>query len=106
MWISGSTPEESDRLFYGENRRTFLLYLWGKALAEQDGRQMTRAELDQALEYYQLIHEKSQEAVLAQGLMEAVRQPFYLQYGIGALRRYFRSLVRISATDVPPQRVA
>lgn len=102
----GATPQESDRLFFQDNRRTFLLYLWGKALAEQDGRQMTQAELDQALEYYHLIHEKSKEEVLAQGLMEAVCQPFYLQYGIGALRRYFRSLVRISATDVPPQRVA
>ena len=67
---------------------------------------MTQAELDQALEYYQLIHEKSKEAVLSQDLMEEVCQPFYLQYGIGALRRYFKSLVLIFATDVPPQRVA
>lgn len=102
----GATPEESDRLFYQDNRRTFLIYLWGKALAEQDRREMTQAELDQALEYYQLIHEKSKEAVLSQDLMEEVCQPFYLQYGIGALRRYFKSLVLISATDVPPQRVA
>lgn len=102
----GSTPEESDRLFFQDNRRTFLLYLWGKALADQDGHQMTQAELDQVLEYYQLIHEKSKEEVLAQGLMEEACQPFYLQYGIGALRRYFKSLVLISATDVPPQRVA
>ena len=67
---------------------------------------MTQAELDQVLEYYQLIHEKDKEQVLSQGLMEEACQPFYLQYGIGALRRYFKSLVRISATDVPPQRVA
>lgn len=102
----GSTPEESDRLFYQDNRRTFLIYLWGKALAEQDGRQMIQAELDQAWEYYQLIHETGQEEPIPQERMDEVCQPFYLQYGIGALRRYFKSLVRISATDVPPQRVA
>lgn len=102
----GSTPEESDRLFFQDNRRTFLIYLWGKALADQDGHQMTQTQLDQVLEYYQLIHGKSKEEVLAQGLMEEACQPFYLQYGIGALRRYFKSLVVISATDVPPQRVA
>lgn len=102
----GSTPQESDRLFFQDNRRTFLIYLWGKALADQDGHQLTQTELDQVLEYYQLIHGKSKEEVLAKGLMEEACQPFYLQYGIGALRRYFKSLVVISATDVPPQRVA
>ena len=50
--------------------------------------------------------EKSKDEILSQGLLEEACQSFYLQYGIGALRRYFKSLVLISATDVSPQRIA
>jgi FKBP-type peptidyl-prolyl cis-trans isomerase (trigger factor) len=61
----GKTPEECDRMFFEENKRSFTIYLWGKALAERNKRQMTDAERKQVLEYYSLIHGKNEDAIAA-----------------------------------------
>jgi hypothetical protein len=97
------TPEECDLMFFEENKRSFMIYLWGKTLAERNKRQMTDAERKQALEYYSLIHGKNEVEIAAEGLMDEAVQPFYLQYGIGELKKYFKSLVRFSAIGIEPQ---
>ena len=99
----GETPEDSDRRFFSDNRRAFLIGLWGKALAERDGRTMTEAEQAQMLGYYQAIYGKSKKDVLAEGLMEEVSRPFYIQYGIREVLNYYKSLVRFSAEGIEPQ---
>lgn len=99
----GRTPEEADRLFFADNRQTFQIYVWGRELARQNGRQMTAAERQQMLGNYMLMHETTEAAIQAQGLQEAVEQPFYIQYGIGRLKQYYLSLVRFSAAGIPSQ---
>lgn len=32
-YADGKTPEECERMFYEENKRTFLIYVWGRTLA-------------------------------------------------------------------------
>ena len=64
---------------------------------------MTEAEQAQMLEYYQAIYGKSKKDVLAEGLMEEVSRPFYIQYGIREVLNYYKSLVRFSAEGIEPQ---
>jgi len=97
------TLEECDRIFFEENKRTFMIYLWGKALAEQNGRQMTDTEHKQVLEYYSLIHGRTEEEIVADGLMEEAARPFYIQYGIGEVKKYYKSLVSFSASGIRAQ---
>ncbi len=99
----GSSPEEADRRFFEDNKLTFKIYIWGKALAQQNNRQMTEEEQQQMLENYAMIHEKTADEIAAEGLQDAVDQPFYIQYGIGQLKRYFMSLVSFSAVGIPAQ---
>lgn len=99
----GKTPDECDRMFFEENKRTFMLYLWGKALAERNKRQMTDAERKQVLEYYSLIHGKNEDEIAAEGRMDEAAQPFYLQYGIGEVKKHYKSLVRFMAIGIEPQ---
>ena len=64
---------------------------------------MTEAEQAQMLGYYQAIYGKSKKDVLAEGLMEEVSRPFYIQYGIREVLNYYKSLVRFSAEGIEPQ---
>lgn len=97
------TPEEADRMFAADNRRTFTLCLWGRALAERDGRTPDEAERKQAFEYYCLIYETNEDELIRHGLADEALQPFYIQYGIGVLRRYYQSLVCFSAGGIESQ---
>lgn len=88
----GDTPEACDRMFLADNRRSFLISLWGTALAEQDGRSPTSQEQARLQDSYRMIH-GPQAKPSAQDLL----RPFFIQYAIARLRSYYLSLVRISA---------
>lgn len=97
------TSEECDRLFFQDNKRNFAICLWGKALAEQDGVVPSEEEYRQALSYYCLAFDTTEEQVEQEGLKEEVLRSFYLQYGIGQLKKRYQSLVRFQAEGIPPQ---
>ena len=99
----GATPEECDRMFFADNRRAFLLYLWGRALAQRDGREPDGEERSQALENFSAIYGMEQEEICRAGLLDEAMQPFYIQYAIGKVRDYYLSQVRFSARDIAPQ---
>ena len=94
------TLEECKQLFYEDNRESFLLYVWGRTLAWENGREPNEEEYAQALNYYTLIYEKTEDEIKSEGLMDDMLQPFYLQYGIGQLKEYYRSLVRFAADGI------
>ena len=100
-----ATPEECDRLFFADNRRTFIVCLYGRALAERDGRRPSEDERRSALEYYGLIYDMDPEEIAAAGLEDEALQSFYIQYGIGAVRAYYYSLVRFSAEGISAQAI-
>ncbi len=97
------TLEKCYQQFYADNKRSFLLYLLGKAMAEQDHATPTETEYRQALESYCLIFEKTEEQVEQEGLQEEALRSFYIQYGIGRIRDYFKSVVRFSAVGISSQ---
>lgn len=97
------TPEECRRQFYEDNKRSFCVYLLGKAMAEQDHAAPTEAEYRQALEYYCLIFEKTEEQVEQEGLKDEVLRSYYLQYGIHRLWDYYKSIVCFSADGISSQ---
>ena len=95
-----ATPQEGDRLLFEDNRRTFVIYLYGLALAARDGRVPSEAEREEALEHYGLIYDVDPGEIASAGLEEEAMQPFYLQYGISAVREYFLSRVSFSAVGI------
>jgi hypothetical protein len=99
----GKSAEECDRIFFEENKSTFMIYLWGKKLAEQNKRQITDVEHEEMLEYYNLIHGKNEAEIIEQGLMDEAVQPFYIKYGIGEVKKYYKSLVRFFAIGIQSQ---
>ena len=60
-------------------------------------------EYRQALSYYCLAFDTTEEQVEQEGLKEEVLRSFYLQYGIGQLKKRYQSLVRFQAEGIPPQ---
>lgn len=97
------TLEECYRQFYEDNKRTFSMYLWGKALAGQEHATPTESEYRQALTYYCLVFNKTEEQVEQEGLREEMLRSFYLQYGINRLKDYYKSMVSFSAAGIPLQ---
>lgn len=97
------TLEECYQQFREDNEKTFSLYLWGRALAEQNRVDPTEAEYKQALEYYCLAFDKTEGQVSQEGLAEEVLRSFYLQYGLSRLQDYYRSIVAFSAVGIPSQ---
>ena len=97
------TLEESYRRFDADNRRNFVTYLWGKALAEQAHAAPTEEERSQAMMFYCLAFDTTEEDVKRQGLQEESIRSFYRQYGIGYLREYYKSLVNFLADGIPAQ---
>lgn len=95
--------EDCYRQFQEDNRRTFSMYLWGKTLAEQNHVAPTAAQYRQALEYYCLAFNRTEEQVSREGLVEEALRSFYLQYGISRLRDYYKSIVTFSAVGIPSQ---
>lgn len=98
----GDTPEEADRLFFADNRRSFVTYLCGLEYAARDGREPNEEERSQALWYYGLIYGKSEDEIVNGGLLDEALQSFYIQYAIGKIRAYYKSLVRFYAEGVEP----
>lgn len=90
------TREEAYQQFYEENKRTCSVVILGKALAEHDGTEPTEEEYGQFKEYFCLIFNKTDEQIEQEGLREDVLQSYWLQYGIGKLRTYYRSLVQFT----------
>ena len=101
-YADGKTPEECERMFYEENKRTFLIYVWGRTLAADRQVPVSEEAYRQALEYFCLLHDKTEQQVEEEGLQDDVLTSFYLQYGIGEVRNYYYSIVRFSAEDVAP----
>ena len=99
------TPEECDRLFYEDNRRNFTIYLYGLALAEENGRVPSEAERMSAMQYYGIIYDLDAADISAAGLEDEAMQSFYLQYGIASVREHYFSLVRFSAEGIEPMAI-
>ena len=100
--MGGQTPEECDRLFLVDNRMPFSIYVWGKTLAERRGVKPTEEEYQQALEYYCTVFEEDETQIAAKGLEEETLQMFYISYAVGELKKYYLSVVRLSADEVAP----
>lgn len=98
----GNTPEEADRLFFADNRRSFITYLCGIGYAARDGYTPNDQEREQALMYYGLIYDKTEDEIIKGGLLDEALQSFYIQYAIGKIRGYYKSLVRFYADGVEP----
>lgn len=64
------SKEECDRLFYEDNKQTYAVYIWGKALAEQKGVVPDEEAAKQAIDSFCMIYEKTEEQVEAEGLRE------------------------------------
>lgn len=88
--------EECKQLFYEDNRRTFSLYVWGRDLASLNGAEPTDADRKQAMDYYCLVFDKSED----EADMEEALMSYYLQYGIGRLREYYQSVSSFSAIGI------
>ena len=97
------TLEECYRQFQEDNKRTFSMYLWGRALAEQAHVTPTETEYRRAVEYYCLAFDKTEEQVSREGLAEEALRSFYLQYGIDRLRDHYKSMVAFSAVGITSQ---
>lgn len=95
------TMKECYKLFYADNRRNFTMQLWGKALAEQEGVKPSEEEYQQALAFYCLAFDTTEEQVKQEGLQEEALRSFYMQLGIGRLRDYYKSLVNFTANEIP-----
>ena len=92
--------EECYRLFYEENARTCRVIILGKAMAEHDGAVPNEEEYRQFTEYFCLVFNKTAEQVEEENLREDVLQSFWLQYAIGQIRSYYRSIVRFDAEGI------
>lgn len=90
------TPEECKQLFFNENRRIFSMYVWGRDLAKLRGAEPTEADTKQALGYYCLMFEKTEE----EADLDTALMSYYLQYGIGAIREYYKSITSFSAVGI------
>ena len=104
MWAYGGdgekTLEECYRLFYEDNRRNYILWLWGKALAEKNVAP-TEEEYSQALEFYCMAFNTDEAQVERDGLREEVTRSFYMRHALSVLQDYYRSIVNISAEQIP-----
>ena len=94
------TLEECYRLFYEDNRRNYILWLWGKALAEKNVAP-TEEEYSQALEFYCMAFNTDEAQVERDGLREEVTRSFYMRHALSVLQDYYRSIVNISAEQIP-----
>lgn len=92
--------EECHRLFYEDNARTCRVIILGKAMAERDGAVPTEEEYRQFTEYFCLVFNKTAEQVEEENLREDVLQSFWLQYAIGQIKSYYRSIVRFQAEGI------
>ena len=90
------TLEECKQLFFNENRRIFSMYIWGRDLAKLRGAEPTEADTKQALGYYCLVFEKAEE----EADLDTALMSYYLQYGIGAIREYYKSITCFSAVGI------
>lgn len=94
------TLEECYQRYYEENKRSFSLQLLGKTLAKQNGASPTDEEYRSAKEFYCMAFNVTDEEVENQNLQEEALRSFYMQYGLGQLRKYYYSLVKLSADGV------
>ena len=94
------TLEECYQRYYEENKRSFSLQLLGKTLAKQNGASPTDEEYRSAKEFYCMAFNVTDEEVENQNLREEALRSFYMQYGLGQLRKYYYSLVKLSADGV------
>ena len=92
--------EECYRLFYEDNARTCRVIILGKAMAEHDGAVPTEEEYRQFTEYFCLVFNKTTEQVEKENLREDVLQSYWLQYVIGQIKSYYRSIVRFDAVGI------
>lgn len=99
----GKSVEECNRLFYEDNKRTYSVSLWGRALAERNGVVPDEKETKQAIDSFCMIHDKTEQQVEEEGLKEEALRSFYLQYGIRALEAHYQAMVRFSAKEIPSQ---
>lgn len=61
----------------------------------------TEKKYHQALAFYCLAYDTTEEQVEQERLREEALRSFYMQYGIGRLRDYYKSIVYFSAVGIP-----
>lgn len=90
------TLEECKQLFFEENKRMYSLYVWGKDLAAQDGAEPTEADRQEAIGYYCLVFNTTEE----EADLETALMSYYLKYGIGRIKEYYKSVSDFSAEGI------
>lgn len=92
--------EECDRMFMEENKRTYQMILWSKALAEQNHVKISETDRKAAIENYCLVFDTTEDEITKSGKEETAMYSFYIAYGMKELRRYYCSVIGFCAEGV------